>query len=197
MKKFSIAAIFFLMLFAFSCSYKEKDKTAEKAVFTRRAVNLNDLGKDMIVSLDQKVFEAVMSGKIKAYEADTLTPKSQLTVQKIREKIDRTESTTIYPNPNSPEYGVDTTIVKPFKTEDIVGHSIGEKWLIGEDGATFKGELHAFSINWKPVIANIELQEQPVFWISFSDLEKLLTPAEIKSLKKNLNDAMAKRLSDY
>ena len=88
-------------------------------------------------------------------------------------------------------------ITKPFKTEDIVGHSIGEKFMINAEKGTFNGEIHSFGLNWKPVIANVELQEQAFMWISFTDLEKLLTPAEMKSLKKTLFEAMAKRLSDY
>jgi hypothetical protein len=198
MKKLALLVIIGFSLVLLSC--KEKDGNQEKgdhSLYSRRIVNLNDLGKYFITSLDQKVFQAIMDGKIKAYEVDTLSPHSLIAPTAIKEKIDHKENTTIAPRLDTPDYTVDTVIVTPFKVTEIKGHCISEKWFVNTKGSKFGGELHAFGLTWKPVFANIELPEQPICWVSFNDLGKILSSDEMKTLKKALYDQMTKRLSDY
>ena len=198
MKKLTLFMIIGFSFVLISCKEKGiKQEKDDNTLYTRRIVNLNDLGKYFINNLDQKLFTAIMDGKIKAFEVDTLSANSLFTPAAIKERIDHKENTTITPRPDVPEYTIDTIIITPFKITEIKGHSVAEKWMIDPKNNKFKGELHAFGLTWKPVFANVELPEQPFCWVAFSDLEKILTNEEVKTLKKAIYEQMTKRLSDY
>lgn len=198
MKKnsFFIFAIFLLPVL--SCTEKKAaDDAAANVFFTRRIVNTQALGTELTNKINQKVFEAVLNGKIKAYKMDSLTTWSVFSIPDLKDRMNKKETLTITPDPTYPEYTIDSTIITEFKTENITGHSISEKWSMDLSKTIINAELHAFGLNWKPVFANIELGEQALFWIPFNDLEKFLSKEEMKSLNKLLHKERFKKISDY
>jgi hypothetical protein len=181
----------------FSCNLTKKDTSKEKLKLTATKLNLTKLGEQFTNNLNEKVFNAVMEGKIKAYRFDSLTQTCLFSAEEIKKISTMEEPIQYSPDPNDPDRLVDSVLKTPFKTQDIAGHSVAEKWVRNYDENSQTAEIYAFAINWQPSFGGVQIPESPLFWISFTDLAKLLTKDEIKILNSIIFDTVEGKIAEF
>jgi len=130
------------------------------------------------------------SAELKAYANDSLS--TALTVSQVR-KMGSTRTQSQYaPYPDDPTYLVDTEVVTPFEPSTIMKYFVNEEWIFDKQRGMFYPRIIAIAPVYKPTLNGLELDETPMFWISFAELRNILVNEETFNRQ---NDAL--RLSYY
>lgn len=198
MKKSS--AQLFLSLFCFiilfsSCNKKNEGK--DKMQLSGRKISMTALGTNFCKELNEKLYSAVMEGKIKAYRYDSLTSTSLYKADEIANLSTMEESIQFAPDSTKPDFLIDTIIKQVFKPADIVGYSVAEKWNFDPKENEIDGEIFAFAINWQPKIAGLQIPESALFWVNYKDVETLLSKSQAEELKSTIYNTLLTKLSDF
>lgn len=198
MKKFSfylLLPVMFVVLLCSSCH--KKNEGNENAKFTARKIGFSTLGTNFTKELNEKVYNAVFEGKIKAYRYDSLTPTCLFKADEIAHLSTIEESIQFAPDSSHPDILIDTIIKQAFKPSDIAGYCVAEKWSMEQKEHSMEAEIFAFAINWKPTIAGFAIPECPLFWVDYKDVQKLLSKGQIEELDKSIYSTLLEKLSDY
>jgi len=197
MKKISFYLLLPVMSILILCSSCHKKKAGDDyGKISDHFINFTSLGTNFTNELNEKLFKAVMDGKIKAYRYDSLTPTCMFKDKEIASISTLEESVQYAPDSTHPDFLLDTVLKKVFKTSDIAGYSIAEKWSMEPKENSIEGEIFAFSINWKPSIAGVALQrEYPLFWVDYKDVQKLLNKGQVENLDKTIYTNIVEKLS--
>ncbi|MBT4337280.1 MAG: hypothetical protein HOD63_01685 [Bacteroidetes bacterium] len=146
---------------------------------TYRKINLNDyLGQKTVDELNTLIYHEALSGKIKAYKTDTLV--NSYTIEELNSLGEWTDWIEVCPEPKYPNDCYDSTIVNEFRTDDLIGNLIAEKWAFDLKKKQIFVEYHSFALMHNLTYAGYALGEQPLFWIDLDDLAKILNPDELK-----------------
>jgi hypothetical protein len=198
MKKFSyllfLPVLFILILFS-SCHKKKDGK--EGMQLSSRKISFTTLGVNFARELNEKLYKAVLEGKIKAYRYDSITPTCLFKAEEITSLSTMEESIQYAPDSSRPDFLIDTVLKQVFKADDIVGYSIAEKWSMDPKENEIEGEIFAFAINWQPEIAGIEIPESALFWVDYKDVVKLLSKGQSEELKKTIYNTFIVKLSNF
>ena len=104
-----------------------------ETVYGSIGINLTSLlGKDKLLALNTKLYQAAVNGQIKAYRNDSMV--SFYTKNEVSER-GTFQSVVEIPDPADPkkESYTDSVIVVPFQAKDIVSNSISFKLLYDEE----------------------------------------------------------------
>jgi hypothetical protein len=197
MKKSSfylLLALSFTLVFSSSCQRKKAEEKNLK--LSDRIIKFTSLGTTFTKELNEKLYKAVIDGQIKAYRFDSLTPTCMFKANEVAKISTMEESVQYAPDSTHPDFLVDTVIKQVFKTSDIAGYSVGEKWSIEPKENSIEGEIFAFALNWKPTIAGIALRESPLFWVDYKDVQKLLSKGQQEELENTIYNTLIEKLSE-
>lgn len=172
----------------------------QNATVIKRLVELVDDKQKENVCLKAKtnpfnkiIYEAATSGykglKITVYFDSACT--RPMSLNDIQEKGKHMDTITMYPNPDDPDYAVDTVVIDFFQASYI------DRYLIITDSLRDKSGLPSYQMIaiaplYRTTLAGVLLYEKPVFWAKWSDLKDLLSKIPFAS---SLN--MDGRLSYY
>ena len=180
-----------------SCKERNVNSSAGEINYTRTIMDISVLGPGFLASVNEKIYHAVTAGKISAYANDSLLESSKMTLEEAKKAGSLEEAIELVPDPDYPDYFIDTVITHLFRLTDITGYEISHVWSINTGSNTYSVAPNAFAITYKPVIAGVELNEMPLFWIAYSDLEALTGSENYKSLNKLVYQKTTERVSDY
>ncbi|MFC2114217.1 hypothetical protein ACFLRI_02595 [Bacteroidota bacterium] len=181
----------------YSCGNNELESSAGTIHYTHRKVDLNVFGPAFLSSFNEKLYNAVIDGKIPAYTNDSLTEYGLLSTEDAKLRGSYEEVIQIAVDPEYPDYIVDTTISNLFRIEDIKGYEISEAWIYNKGSNIYQAQPSAFALRYTPFIAGIYLPEQSLFWIDHEDLSKVLSNEDLEKLKELLFIDAVNKLSDY
>lgn len=140
------------------------------------------------------IYEAATSGygaaPIPAYKTDSLM--AGYTAEEVLSRGGTTEVIQIAPDPNNPDFLIDSTITNPFRPKDITKYKLMEDWIFDKQRSMFFARIIAIAPLFHMKVAGQDLGEQELFWIKWEDFKKILVNQEIFNRH---NDAM--RLSYY
>jgi hypothetical protein len=198
MKKFSYLLFLpvLIILILFSSCHKKKDGKEEMQLSSRK-ISFTTLGVTFAKELNEKLYKAVMEGKIKAFRYDSITHGCMFKPEEISSLSTLEESIQYQPDSTRPDFLLDTVLKQTFKPDDIVGYSIAEKWSLDPKENELEGEIYAFAINWQPKIAGIEIPESALFWVDYNDVVKLLSKGQAEELKKTIYNTFIVKLSGF
>ena len=185
-----------IMVILFSSCNRE-DESKEKKQLSARKMSITTLGVNFTKELNEKLYNAVMDGKIKAYRYDSITPTCMFKPEEISSLSTIEESIQYAPDSANPDYLVDTVLKQVFKAENIVGYSIAEKWSIDPEENEIDGEIFSFAVNWQPNIAGIEIPESALFWVDYNEVVKLLSKEQAEELKKVIFNTFFEKVSAF
>jgi len=185
-----------IMVILFSSCNRE-DESKEKKQLSARKMSITTLGVNFTKELNEKLYKAVMDGKIKAYRYDSITPTCMFKPEEISSLSTIEESIQYAPDSANPDYLVDTVLKQVFKAENIVGYSIAEKWSIDPEENEIDGEIFSFAVNWQPNIAGIEIPESALFWVDYNEVLKLLSKEQAEELKKVIFNTFFEKVSAF
>ncbi len=140
--------------------------------------------------LYKAVTEGVDGITLTAYRNDSLV--TPFTREEVLERGQTEEVIQIAPDPDDPEYLIDSVIVNEFDCERITRFEIMEYWVFDKQRGMMEPIIMAIAPLFKPEVEGVELNEQPMFWIKWDEAKNLLVKQEVFNRH---NDAM--RLSYY
>jgi hypothetical protein len=171
-------SILLISLFGFILLYGCKEKNIKSSTgeltYSSRLIDLSSLGPGFIESMNEKIFTAVKEGKIKAYSTDSLLEGSLLSIEEVQKIGGQDETIELAPDPENPNYLIDTVIHNPFFLKDAVGHQITDIWSFARGSNTYSATPYAIAITYNPIIAGVEIGEMPLFWIAFDEINDLV-----------------------
>lgn len=132
------------------------------------------------------------SPELKAYITDTLT--SVYNAGDVRKKGATSTLTQYAPYPDDPTYLMDTTVYTPFDPVTIVKYFVNEEWIFDKQRGMFYPRIIAIAPVYKPILGGIELDEQPMYWVSYPELRNILVNEETFNRQ---NDALRLSYYDY
>jgi gliding motility associated protien GldN len=137
--------------------------------------------------------EADSYGKLKAYKNDSLA--SVYTVKEIKSRGGEELTVPYAPDPiNNPDYLIDSTVVNELDWNTITRYKIIEEWIFDKQRSTFFPRIVAIAPLFKNVIQGIDLGEQALFYVSYTDLRKIIANEELFNRQ---NDAMRLSYLDF
>lgn len=140
------------------------------------------------------IYEASTTGygsaPITAYRNDSLV--SFYTAEEVLGRGSEEEVIQYAPDPDYPDYLIDSVITNPFRTSDIKRYEIMEDWVFDKQRSMFFPRIIAVAPLFVLSASGVDLGEQPLFWVKWDDLKKILINQEIFNRH---NDAM--RISYY
>jgi len=199
MKKLVILLLSLLIgiLFLNSCS-TSKNSEQENFLFLRKKLTLIDkMGPAFMQQLGVGIYNAVIKGEIAAYSNDSLSKFALLTKEKALEKGRTEEMIQYIPDPEYPDFYIDSLIITPFKTDRIKAYEISAKIFQPNQNALSNLKLNAFAICYEPIIGGIKLREQALFYIKYEDLQKLIKKDDFEMLGNLIIQSIVKQSSDY
>jgi hypothetical protein len=183
-----------MSFFIISCN--NKDDKGKDAKISSRIIKFSTLGTNFTKELNEKLFKAVMEGKIKAYRYDSLTPGCMFQKDEIAKISTIEESVQYAPDSTHPDFLVDTVIKQVFDPSGITGYSVAEKWSLETEENSMEADIFAFALNWQPTIAGIALRESPLFWVDYKEVQKLLSKGQVEELNKTIYNSLIEKLSE-
>ena len=133
------------------------------------------------------VWNAVMDGKLDAYNNDSLT--SIKTPEDIVKEVS-IEQTVDVPNPDNPDDPYDMiqkTVSETYEPSKIVKYRIIEDWIFDYNYSDFRARIIAIAPLWKPLTeSGLELGETPLYYLKMDDMRDMLAQEEVFNTK---NDA--------
>jgi len=195
--KNSIMLLFGLMVL-FSCKQKESTISFdENAMLTHRKVDLSELDQGFLDKLNQDLYNAAIEGKIDAFGDDGLSEETKLSKEEVSKRGSTEEVIEYVPNPEYPDYYMDTVIYSPFRLSDIKGFELSELWIFDNETKLYHGKLNAFALRYLLIAGGVKLNEQALFWVKYEDLIKIFPQAEIDKLSLAISKTLGSKLSDY
>lgn len=168
---FRLALLLLILVFV-SNNLNAQDLSYRKIDFT------TILDSFTVKEFNKKIYEATISGKIKAYKTDSLMrlySLEELELAGASEKIVQLKVP-----PEYPDYVIDSVIIIPFNIEKFAGNFISEKWILIAEEYFFTSNFHAFAITYERLFNGTALGEHAVFWIDLEELEKVFDSNEIQ-----------------
>ncbi|MBT3424588.1 MAG: hypothetical protein HN921_03395 [Bacteroidetes bacterium] len=181
----------------YSCKNENLKSSSGEINYACRAIDISSLGPAYLKTLNEKIYKAVQEGNINAFKNDSLLVQSKFNEQEIKEIGGIEEAIQYAPDPNYPDFLVDTVIFSPFRLTDVVGYEIADVWSFNKGSNTYSATPHAFAITYKPIIAGIELNELPLYWIPYPELEDLLGSENYKVLNDLIFQKTIEKLSEF
>ena len=137
------------------------------------------------------IHDNVLKGNLKPYRNDSLT--SIFTPEEILKRGTRNFVTQVE-DPLDPDNPKDSTVVIPFDPVSIKKYRIMEDWIFDHNYSDFRAKIIAIAPLYKPVFADVELGEQPLYWVRMDDLRPTLVNIE---LFNTMNDAARLSYDDF
>jgi hypothetical protein len=192
---FLFLPLMFVLILVISCDREDESKEIEQ--LTTRKISSSLLGLNVAKELNEKLYNAVMEGKIKAYRYDSITATCMFTTEEIKSLSTLEESIQYAPDSSRPDFLIDTVLKQSFTANEIIGYSIAEKWSIEPDENEIEGDIFAFAVNWQPKIAGIQIPESALFWVDYNDVVKLLSKEQAMELKKTIFNSLVLKISEF
>lgn len=183
------------------CIWTSCDKSADKKingsyVLSRMKVDLKKpLGENFVFELNEKIYNEVINGNLKAYKNDSLNSiytSEELIYQGATENL-----IVVTPDSSYTEYTYDSIILSIFESSMIVSNLISKKWIHNKANNTFTGKLNAFSITHNLKVEGIVIPDQPLFWIKYNDLKKVTTKEKFAEITDVIFISMTDLISEY
>ncbi|MEA3495298.1 MAG: hypothetical protein U9R42_04610 [Bacteroidota bacterium] len=199
MKKKFVFVFAFALILLMSCNNNEAVKLSdfEKTTISHRKVLLKELGPKFLENLNKTLYKAALKGEITAYKNDSLTESSKFTLEEL-EKLGGYEEVIQYaPDPEYPNYLIDSVIFNDFRLSDITGHEVSEIWAYDSEKNIYYGEINAFALRFVLTAAGIELNDQALFFVDFDDLFDIFSKEDVEKIKQIISRSLPKKVSDY
>jgi len=195
-KLFIISALAVMFLFT-ACSKKENADKGSFYLTHRKLKKIYELGPAFMQKLSEDLYNAVINGEIDAYKTDSLNEATRLTKEKAAE-VGKIEQVIQYiPNPDYPDYYIDSLVVIPFTVKDIRGFEISEKWTKEKGEKEYHSTINALALRYEPVFGGVKLHEQAMFWVRFDDLQKIIKKDDLKAMTDLIFESMLEKVTDY
>lgn len=156
-------------------------KRIERVIDTREKQNMvmnwpknpfNKLIYDLVIT-----GEASSTGKLKAYQSDTLN--NAMTIEEISKIGGSCETVQIQIDPLDPYSTVDSLVCTPFDPIMVKRWKIFEEWIFDKQRGMFFPRIIAIAPLYNPMANGIALPETPMFYVSYEDLRPILIKEEL------------------
>lgn len=153
----------------------------ERVIDTRQKMNI--LLRHPKLSLTKLMFSMALTGDFPMY-SDRDFEKSMSKAELIDILVDTI--TVQIPDPEDPNFPIETRVPEAISLESIVKYRIMEDWIFDKKHSRLMPRIVAIAPMYKPVVANgsVELNEQPVFWMKYDDVRTSFSNADV--FNKNL-----------
>lgn len=148
----------------------------ERVIDTREKINLcmkwpkNPLSHVIWTNVTEK-------GKLTAYRSDSLT--TIYTPEEVLKLGSYEQTIQITPDPNDPYYTIDSTIFNEFEASKIQKYRLVEDWIFDRNSSQMYVRIIAIAPLYRPVAGGIELPEQPLFWLRYSEAREIFVNEEV------------------
>ena len=167
----------------------------ERVIDTREKINLcMKWPKNPFYNI---VYQAVTEkATLIAYKSDSLDRGSFYTPEDVLKLGSYDKNIQVYPDPNDPYYAIDSVIPVRFKAEEIRKYKLIEEWIFDRNTSEMYVRILAIAPMYRPVAGStgIELPEQEMFYIKYSDARLLFVNEE---LFNRFNDAGRLTVDDF
>jgi|GEM_PF-1744128 len=193
--------IFFAVLIASAmlnaCSEKNKSDDEAYYLIRKKLTLIDKMGPAFMEQIGKDIYKAVEEGKLTAYSNDTLSNTSKLTKDQAKSRGSYEEVIQYYPDPDYPDFYIDSFIKTSFTVDKIKGFEISVKTARSIDGLTSELYLNAFALRYEPVIGSIKLPEQALFWIKYEELKTMMKADDFKIFSNLVIESLSRQASDY
>lgn len=142
------------------------------------------------------LYEAATTGygsaPITAYRNDSLI--SFYTAEEVLSLGAEEEVIQYAPDPDYPDFLIDSVITNPFRADKIIRYEVMEDWIFDKQRSMFFPRIIAIAPLYRPKLGGAELEEQPLFWLKWEDVRKILVNQEVFNRH---NDAMRISFLDF
>jgi gliding motility associated protien GldN len=168
-------------------------RRVERIIDTREKINLPlKWPKNPLYNI---IYDAVSEkATLIAYKNDSLS--SMLTPEDVLKLGSYDKNIQVFPDPNDPYYSIDSIIPVRFKPEEIRKYKLVEEWIFDRNTSEMYVRILAIAPMYRPVAGStgIELPEQPMFYIKYSEARNLFVNEE---LFNRFNDAGRLTVDDF
>lgn len=114
---------------------------------------------------------------ITAYRNDSLL--SFYTAEELLTRGGEEKTEQYAPDPDYPDFLIDTTIYLEFKPRTIIRYKIMEDWVFDKQRSTFYPRIIAIAPMYVKTIQGQVIGEEELFWAKWEDIKKVLVNQEI------------------
>lgn len=187
-----------MLIISFSTCKKSENENENSSYFLRKKLTgIDEMGPSFIKKFTEDLYNSVRNGKIQAFRYDSLTPSCLLTKEQVADLGKTEEVVQIFPNPDFPDYYIDSLIVTRITLKDIKGFEVSVKMQRDKGKTVINAELNAFALRYIPNIGGIKLNEQALFWIKYKDLNQFMKKEDFKIMNDLVFKSILSTASDY
>ncbi|MFC2114289.1 gliding motility protein GldN [Bacteroidota bacterium] len=132
------------------------------------------------------------SAPITAYKNDSLI--TFYTAEEVLSRGGEEEVLQFAPDPDYPDYVIDSTVINPFRPSNINKYKLMEEWIFDKQRSMFFVRIIAIAPQFNLIFAGQDLGEQDLFWVKWDDFKKILVSQEVFNRH---NDAMRLTFLDF
>jgi gliding motility associated protien GldN len=137
------------------------------------------------------LLDGIKEGTINAYSIASEQFVNPITYKELMDKLEGKQKVTLQ-RPDNPDISFDTTISKPFYSEDVKKFRIKEDWVFDKQRSQIEGRILGICPLRDRYDENNNYQgDEPLFWVYFPECRKIFATKE----QFNLNNGTAARLS--
>ena len=180
MNKLKYLILICLMNFLFSMAFSQINVTTKLDLS-------KSLGNAMAKEFQQRIFRAALAGTLPIFKDDSLVQK--MPAGDINDRLNNEEVIQVYPDPNNPDFSVDSVIKSSLTEKDISGFMACAIFSPDAKNRLNTVQYRSFAISIKMVKAGYDLGEQAIFWFSAANLPGLFNAVELEKFRKSIHAA--------
>lgn len=157
------------------------NSNSKKAI--SKNIELTDfLGDVTLFTFNKKLWQLAKNNAVKTYSDPQL--KKEISFEQIKAYSQSQLKSQYAPDPDDPEYLIDTLIITPFSLNDINSNQIGMEWRIKNEKITCS--ITAFGPAFHYIHNDLDLGNMPLFYIDFGQLPLFFNDFEFTLLTRAL-----------